>query len=178
MSVGRVTQLKDFETLVQAVRGLDEPDVQLIVVGGAESDYGERLFAQSDERIRFIGRIERSLISALYQDCSVYVNSSRQEGLSNAVLEALSYSCPLVVSDIPANAEMGLPAANYFAVGDVEGLRAKIHAALATPDAFRCPTEQFAQWSDVCERTLEIYRDIMPDQRIRTVDGRDVAETN
>ena len=178
LAVGRVTQQKDFETLVQAVRGLDDPDSQLIVVGGAESEYGERLFAQNDERVRFIGRIDRSLISALYQDCSVYVNSSRHEGLSNAVLEALSYSCPLIVSDIPANAEMGLPAANYFTVGDVEGLRGKISAALATPEAFRCPTEQFAQWSDVCERTLEVYRDIMPDQRIRTVDGRDAAETN
>lgn len=178
LAVGRVTQQKSFETLVDAMRGLNAADVQLVIVGGAESEYGHRLFEEGDERIRFIGRVKRNLISALYQDCSVYVNSSRHEGLSNAVLEALSYSCPLVVSDIPANAEMGLPRHNYFAPGDALALRERIEAALESPDSFRCPTDQFASWDEVCALTLDIYRTIMPGEPLQSVREHSATETN
>ena len=162
LSVGRVTADKDFETLVEAVRSLDDKSVRLIVAGGMEEGYAEKFFDDPDPRIQFLGRVDRDLLPALYQNCAAYVNSSRHEGLSNAVLEALSYSCPLILSDIPANIEMGVPDKNFFSTGDATELRIRIEAALNEPDGYRCATDRFAEWDEVFERTLAVYADVAP----------------
>jgi len=168
LSVGRVTADKSFETLVEAVKGLNDSSVQLIVAGGAEANYAEKFFDESDERIRFIGRVDRELLASLYENCSVYVNSSRHEGLSNAILEALSYRCPLVVSDIAANQEMALPECNYFSVGDAASLRHRIEAALEQPEAYRCSTSRFSSWKDVFDQTMSVYAKVAPENfRVR-----------
>jgi len=44
------------------------------------------------------------------------------EGLPIALLEAMSYGLSVLVSDIPANKEVELPAHRYFKCGDVEDL--------------------------------------------------------
>ena len=160
LSVGRVTADKDFETLVDALRGLGDRKVKLIVAGGSEEGYAEKFFEDPDERIHFLGRVDRDLLPALYQNCAAYVNSSRHEGLSNAILEALSYGCPLVLSDIPANREMGLPKKNYFSTGSADHLKEKIESALENPVQFRCPTENFSDWPDVYQRILKVYAEI------------------
>ena len=47
---------------------------------------------------------------------------SSHEGLPIALLEAMSYRLPVIVSDIPANKEMGLDASCYFETGNIEQL--------------------------------------------------------
>jgi hypothetical protein len=39
--------------------------------------------------------------------------------------QALSYGLSVLVSDIPANKEVGLPVERYFRCGDVDGLKEK-----------------------------------------------------
>ena len=162
LSVGRVTADKDFETLVEAVRGLNDTSVKLVVAGGSEQGYAEKFFEDPDPRIRFLGCIDRDLLPALYSNSAVYVNSSRHEGLSNAVLEALSYGCPLILSDIPANVEMGVADENYFLTGDASALSLKIENALERPGDYICQTSKFSDWGDVFEGTLAVYADVAP----------------
>jgi len=47
---------------------------------------------------------------------------SYYEGLPKALLEALSYGLPVLVSDIPQHREIWLPEFRYFKVGDVDDL--------------------------------------------------------
>jgi glycosyltransferase involved in cell wall biosynthesis len=163
LAVGRLTVDKDYDTLVRAMELLKDTDVKLVVAGGAsEAEYASRLFALNGDRIKFIGRVERRLLAGLYEHCGVFVNSSHHEGLSNAVLEAVSYRRPLVVSDIPANAEMGLPTCCYFRKGDAESLAQKIAAALKTPAEYTARVDQFCSWREVFERTERIYLSILP----------------
>lgn len=168
LSVGRVTSDKDFETLVAAVKQLD-PDVQLIVAGGGEAGYAEKFWEETDRRIRFIGRVERHLLAALYANCSAYVNCSRHEGLSNAILEALSFACPIVVSDIAANTELALPSHHYFPVGNSDALARQLRQALERPAEFVAPIDRFAQWPDVFEATMKVYESVAPETFGKTV---------
>ena len=163
LSVGRLTVDKDFETLVEAVNSLSDKNIKLVVAGGsAEPGYSERLYALGCDRILFIGRIDRSLLSALYANCAVYVNCSRHEGLSNALLEAISYQRPLAVSKIPANLEMKLKPESYFDTGNAQALAKVLCAAIDEPDRFVAPTENFCDWQAVSLRTEDIYRQILP----------------
>jgi glycosyltransferase involved in cell wall biosynthesis len=163
LAVGRITIDKDYETLVRAMKRLAHQGTQLVVAGGiSESEYAERLFAAADARVRFIGRVERRLLAALYDRCAVFVSCSRHEGLSNATLEAISFRRPLVVSDIPANLEMPLPKACYFPVGNVDALAARIDTALDRPEEFCAERADFCDWQEVFERTERIYRNLLP----------------
>jgi glycosyltransferase involved in cell wall biosynthesis len=162
LAVGRVTADKDYDTLVSAVEGLANRNVRLVVAGGpSEAHYADRFFARSGDRIRFIGRIDRRLLSSLYARCAVYVNCSLHEGMSNALLEAISFDRPVLASDIAANRELGLTEACYFPVGDSAALRDKISAAIADPGRFRAGVN-FLNWDEVARRVVNVYEDLLP----------------
>lgn len=57
---------------------------------------------------------------------------SSHEGLPIALLEAMSYKLPVIVSNIPANMEVGLPYPCYFKIGDVGQLQKKTGKADGT----------------------------------------------
>ncbi|NNE22292.1 MAG: glycosyltransferase family 4 protein [Rhizobiales bacterium] len=162
LSVGRLTVDKDFERLIDAVGMLANESIKLVIAGGhAEKDYSDKLLALGSERIKFTGLIDRSLLAILYSNSAVYAHCSRHEGLSNAVLEAISYGCPLVVSDIPASLEMPLRPQSYFPVGDATSLAIKLKKALEQPNKFVADIGNFWDWPEVADRTEAIYRTIL-----------------
>ncbi len=177
LAVGRLTVDKDYDTLVRAIEKLKDKDIKLVVAGGAsEAAYAERLFGLNSDRIHFLGRIDRRLLAALYENCGVFVNSSHHEGLSNAILEAISFRRPLVVSDITANKEMNLPAPCYFATGDADALAANIDAAFERRDTFIAREDKFCTWREAFERTRQIYLNVIP--KLSTVLASAVVTVN
>ena len=161
LSVGRVTSQKDFETLVTAFDAAraEAPELgRLVIVGGDDgSGYLERLQAVAGPEVVFTGRLPRSEVLALYARALLYVNSSRHEGLSNAILEAISYGRPLVVSDIVENRDLPLAAHQFFPVGDAVALRERILTALAEPVSFVADRGRFAIWPEVIQTTAHLY---------------------
>jgi glycosyltransferase involved in cell wall biosynthesis len=163
LAVGRLTVDKDYETLVRAIGMLAGSRIRLVVAGGVdESGHAERLFAMQNDRIRFLGRIERRLLTALYDRCAVYVNCSRYEGFSNALLEAISHNRPIVASDIPSNCEVPLQASSYFRTGDAAALADRLQAALNDPEAFIAEKDDFLGWDQIFNRTEAVYRSVVP----------------
>ena len=55
---------------------------------------------------------------------------SYHEGLPIALLEALSYNLKVLVSDIPANLEVGLRKDNYFKTGNIKELTEKLNTIM------------------------------------------------
>jgi hypothetical protein len=56
---------------------------------------------------------------------TVFGKFSTGRGKREVESQALSYGLPALVSDIPANKEVDLPAERYFRCGDVDDLRMK-----------------------------------------------------
>lgn len=159
LAVGRLVPEKGFDYLVRAF--LDSgSDRQLLIAGAAdhESEYATNLLAMAGDKVRFLGRQPRPVLRALYESADLFVLPSFHEGLPISALEAASCDTPMLLSDISANRDIGLPEGNYFAVGDA----AELSAALARPgrdfaiDA-AAVRERF-DWDVIARETLEIYR--------------------
>jgi glycosyltransferase involved in cell wall biosynthesis len=70
----------------------------------------------------FLGEAGPELMHELYAHCYAFVLPSEIEGMSLALLEALSAGCCTVTSSIPANAGVVGDAGLTFEAGDVDGL--------------------------------------------------------
>ncbi len=60
-------------------------------------------------RVVFRGNISADEMNRYYDEIDIYVQPSKQEGLSRAVIEALSRGCPCIGSDIAGNPELIQP---------------------------------------------------------------------
>jgi hypothetical protein len=74
----------------------------------------------------------------------------------------------MVLSDIPANRDIGLPATNYFPVGNVDRLASML---AADPDSLRADASAVRtrfSWDKAAVETLSLYRSLQP-ERSRTI---------
>jgi glycosyltransferase involved in cell wall biosynthesis len=84
----------------------------------------------------------------------------------------MSYGLPVLVSDIPANLEVGLAPERYFRSGDETHLRSRMESLLKqdlTEMEKRYMRLQIAEkynWSKIAEQTVEVYRKALNGKRM------------
>jgi len=134
---------KGLHYLVDAFNSLDT-DMKLVIAGdwAYEDEYVKRLLANRNGKVVFPGYVKGRLLAELYAHCYVYVQPSLLEGLSISVLEALSYGCCVLASDIPANLEALGPCGYTFKAGDTESLREQLSWLLTHPDDVQAEFEK------------------------------------
>lgn len=168
LSVGRITWQKDYATLIRAYmaakarqRGIGK----LVIVGGDDgSGYLDTLAALGDDDVIFTGRLARDEIASFYSHCGIYINSSLHEGMSNALLEAIGFGAPVIVSGIPENRDLPLGEHHFFEPGDTDQLARKIVAAAMAPATYKIDRGAFQTWEEVAEATYALYRKLLSDQ--------------
>ena len=100
VSVGRIHFQKGFEYSVEAFKRLHAQGASYTVVG-----YGgalNKLKESAQNSVEFTGRLERSRIYALLNQCDCVVIPSLWEGNSIFLLEALAVGKPVAITDIPS----------------------------------------------------------------------------
>jgi len=106
--VGRLVRLKNVPVLLRAVRKLDPQSPFLLLLAGdgplRPSLEEEARVLGLGERVRFLGN--RPDTRALVQAADLLVLPSFQEGLSNAILEAMAAGRPVVASSVGGNGEL------------------------------------------------------------------------
>lgn len=104
-SVGRLNRVKGFELPITAVASLrDAAAPHLLLVGnGPEAGQLAELAASlpNANHIHFAG--ERQDVGNCLAAMDLYINSSYSEGMSQSVIEAMSFGLPLLVSDVGDN---------------------------------------------------------------------------
>jgi glycosyltransferase involved in cell wall biosynthesis len=149
VSVGRLHFQKGYDVLLRslAVRPLSELGLELTLVGdGPEAARLEKLAAVLgvEHKVRFAGRVDDPIPLVARSD--LYVLSSRYEGLSNAMLEALCLGVPVVaVEDKTSAADVISEGVNGFLVraADKEELAKGIFRA--SSELHRLDREQIAR---------------------------------
>lgn len=170
LSLGRIEPEKGLHHLIRAFRAC-RTGKKLVIAGGLDAArrYDRELLALAagDDRIVFTGHVVGSTVAELYSNASLFVLPSHLEGMSNALLEAMSYGNCCLVSDIPENTEVVEDKAVRFRSHDEDDLREKLQALLDSPrlvERYRRAAAPYIlsrySWDAVVEQLLGIYADV------------------
>ena len=69
----------------------------------------------------------------------------------------MSYKLPVIVSNIPANLEVGLNKDNYFPVGNIDALANKLQQNINLPYAHVNYDMSAYNWDHIAEQISQIY---------------------
>ncbi len=166
---GRISPEKGVHTMLEAARHLPRHK-KLVLAGGTSysDDYVDQVKAAAWDEVIFLGRVGREMMEELLSACYAFILPSVMEGLSIALLEALSYGNCIVTTDIPENLEVVGEAALSFPPGDVQALRAVLARVLEDPDLVEeyrrkalDHARQQPDWDEVARQTEELYRRLL-----------------
>jgi glycosyltransferase involved in cell wall biosynthesis len=100
---------------------------------------GERLTSEQRQLAQNLGvessivelsGLDREVLAAAYRRAALLLHTAEAEGFGLPLIEAMACGCPVIASDLPVLREVGGMAASYCAVGDIEGWKNTILAAI------------------------------------------------
>lgn len=154
-----------FDAWIRVARA--EPEARLTVVGDGSPDLWIQILQRHhvESTVHFTGRLSDP--SQMYRVSGIFVLPSRIEGMSNALLEAMSWGLACVVSDIPGNRAVIDNELNglIVPVNDVPALAEAIIRLLNDPTlraSLGCQARKKAEGKydihRVADRLVEIYQ--------------------
>ena len=161
LGVGRLTPQKDFPTLIEAFhRVVAERPCRLLILG---EGFGR---AELESQIRALGLEDRVSLPgwadnpwAFMARAALFVLSSRYEGLSNVLVEALTCGCPAVSTDCAGSLEILEDPDLLAPMGDPERLAKAMLRALARPADRSALRGRAARFS--LDRSLDGYDELI-----------------
>jgi len=168
--LGRFVPEKRVEDIIRAF-GRVRSDHRLVLAGETdEGPYvrGLRRIAGGDRRVVFAGGLYGAAKVAALAYATLVVSASELEGFPIAVLEAMRYARPILVSDIPEHLEAIVPGKTgfVFPLGSVDALAERMDWVLSHPQESEAAGRQAAQaadaydWDRVAERTEAVYEEV------------------
>lgn len=105
LSVARLESPKDFITLVEAYNKLNEKikrEYKLLIVGDGPDR--QKIEARINE-LNLVNQVvlmgSKNNVDIYYQNASLFVLSTKSEGLGMVIIEAMGNGCPVIVTDAP-----------------------------------------------------------------------------
>lgn len=156
---------KNLHHLIEAFdlwkRSNPDSDMRLVLAGDTdfEDDYSRSLKAMAREKgVVMTGFVKGRKLHSLLSHCRCYVLPSSHEGLPIALLEAMSYGRRVIVSDIPANLEVGLAQDCYFPCGNVKALSERLEDAILQEYKPQIYDMSRYNWDNIATEVMDVYR--------------------
>ncbi|MDD2386790.1 MAG: glycosyltransferase family 1 protein [Bacteroidales bacterium] len=104
LTVSSLDPRKNIVNIFKAFALNKNKDLQLILAGKKSSMFN---FKENDEvKIKSIGYVSNSQLANLYKNAIAFIYLSYYEGFGIPPLEAMSFGCPVILSDIPVFKEI------------------------------------------------------------------------
>ncbi len=157
--------------LIAAFNQAKLPNWKLVLVGGTEprNEYVDNVLSESEKNPNIVvtGFQSGQRLQELFSNAGLFVLPSSHEGLPIAMLEALSYGLTTLASNIPANTEVGLPAKQYYPLGDIHSLSKMLTTFSQQRNSperkakLRTWVKEKYDWDTIAGQTLDVYRQVM-----------------
>jgi glycosyltransferase involved in cell wall biosynthesis len=175
ITVGRLSPTKRVELLIDAVKLLNGRglDARMKIVGGGSLKQKLRAIVSKqglDSSIEFAGRVDAGQMPRLYQESDIYVSATMQEGMSNAMLEAMASGLPIVTTECEGLEE--LINDNGIVVGDADAQIIALSIERITKDidlyknmsvVSRNKAEHFS-WNAAAEKYIALYKSVITER--------------
>ncbi len=174
-SVGRVTQLKDYETFIKAILLVKKeiPNIIGLIVGGVRSDKEDylnslkNLTKQLGLEKNIIFFFFLSKIEQIYVLSDVIISSSKKpESFGRAVAEAICMNKPVVATNHGGVKDIIIENINgfFFEIGDEKELATNIMKSRTLKfDGYAYISSTFSL-GNMVNKTIEVYEDLSDDK--------------
>jgi glycosyltransferase involved in cell wall biosynthesis len=169
--VSRLIERKGIKYLVMAVGDMKHEKIKLTIIGdGNQFSELENLTSKLDikDKVVFMGYLDHSKLAEAYQQSDIFVLPSLNEGMSNAVLEAMASGLPIITTDTGGTVELidgnGL-IINMQNPGSITDAIRQIMMAPAKFNEMGAKSRKIAEtlsWSHVAQEYLDVYHEICP----------------
>ena len=172
LTVGRLSVTKRIEMLIDAVEILHRTacKVRLTVVGGGQMEQQFRNNVAERELsdvIKITGRMDSKKMPEVYRRNDIFISASMQEGMSNAMLEAMASGLPIVTTRCEGLAELIDGNGLIVEQDKVEEIAKAVKRLADDPELYkrmstaaRKQAEKF-DWANVASSYIEQYRKII-----------------
>ncbi len=150
--LARIVPEKGLHYLIEAYKKLNT-DKKLVIAGGAShtNKYLEeiRKMANINKNIIMTGFVQGEELDELYSNCNIYCLPSDVEGMPISLLEAMSYGCRCLVSNIEENTQVIGKYGESFEKGNVDDLARKLEKLITK--------EKINNQEEIVEYTLDKF---------------------
>ena len=163
LGMSRFVPEKNLHHLIEAFSRVKSEGLKLVIAGDSDfpDEYSEGLKRQAREAgVVLTGFVKGQKLHSLLTNARCFVLPSSHEGLPIALLEAMSYGLPVIVSDIPANLEVGLPDKCYFPVGDIDALASRLRVLCDAPVERIDYDMAKYDWDQIAKEVSDVYRSL------------------
>ena len=165
--LARIVPEKGLHYLIEAFKRINT-DKKLVIAGGAShtNDYLEKIknMVNEDNRIIMTGFVQGEELEELYSNCYLYCLPSDVEGMPISLLEAMSYGCNCLVSNIEENTQVCGKYGYTFKKSNAEDLKNKLKQFLEDEEIGLDVKAKISKyildkynWDSNVKQLLEIY---------------------
>jgi glycosyltransferase involved in cell wall biosynthesis len=160
-TLGRFVPEKGFDYLIKAYKKSGFSTLYKLVIAGDadhESEYSSELKKRAqEENVILTGFIKGRNLQQLFTHTRLFILPSFYEGLPISLLEAMSFGCDILASDIEANKEVQLSKSYYFETGNIESLAKNITDKLQRDISVHDYDMSNYNWENIAEKTYMVY---------------------
>ena len=165
--LARIVPEKGLHYLIEAFKKI-RTDKKLVIAGGAShtNDYLNKIkkMASTDDRIIMTGFVQGAELEELYSNCFLYCLPSDIEGMPLSLLEAMSFGCNCLVSDIEENMQVVGKFANTFKKGNIDDLKNALLNTLKSEKINNLEISNYIlekyNWNSITKKLEKIYSEI------------------
>ncbi len=132
LGAGRLTKIKRFDVFIDIIARLKQayPIYAIIAGDGPELENLKLLSDSLEADVEFVGHVPS--IQHLLEKADVFLHTSRNEGVPNVVMEAMSYGVPAVATNAGGTKELVKDSVTGFLceINDIDGLIHKLELLL------------------------------------------------
>jgi glycosyltransferase involved in cell wall biosynthesis len=186
LTVGRLSVTKRVEMLIDAFQILhnDGYNVHFTIIGGGKLEQELRQIVSEknlSDIIEITGRIDAEKMPQVYRQNNIFISASMQEGMSNAMLEAMASGLPIITTRCEGVEE--LIKDNGFIVENAKGDEIATAIKKMADDRKRYQQMSLAarkqamlfSWSAVADQYVQRYQKVLGDKEQSILSSENVC---